>query len=58
MLKIVIVVKERRKKQLKTNNILQDQTHTYGRLEELYIQARTKEESTMKLRREFEKKRS
>lgn len=49
-------IKERRKKQLKTNNILQDQTHTYGRLEELYIQARTKEESTMKLIREFEKK--
>lgn len=49
-------IKERRKKQAINGNKIKDETFSYGRLQNLEVEARTKEEQTQKLIREFEKK--
>lgn len=49
-------IKAKRKKASRFQNIIKDETFSYGRLQNLEIEARTKEEQTQKLIREFEKK--
>ena len=49
-------IQEKRKKAMMNQNLIKDQTHTYGRLGELEIEAKTKAEVTQKLIRTFEAK--
>ena len=49
-------IKEKRKKEMKQATRIKDKTTSLERLDQLYLEARTKEESTLKLVREFERK--
>lgn len=49
-------IRAKRRKMMRQQNIIKDQTYSYGRLENLEVEARTKKEKTQKLIRTFEAK--
>lgn len=49
-------IKEKRKRIQRDQNRIKDESYSYGRLQALGVEARTKEEQTQKLVREFERK--
>ena len=51
-------IRENRRKRMRNENLLKDTTYSYGRLDNLEVEARSKEEKTQKLVRTFEAKNS